>query len=183
MPIDCEKSNFLELCTHRQSCRDFSTKPVEHEKLVNCIEAARLTPSACNSQPWSFVVVENKEILPKVANATMQLGANAYIANAQAFVIVLEEHAVLMPRIRSFLDSQYFAKHDLGAATLSICLAAEAQGLGSCILGLFNREELCNLLEIPIEKQIAVVIALGYPNSSEVRPKVRKSVEEIAKFV
>ncbi len=175
--------NFLELCKKRQSCRDFASMPVEREKLVNCIEAARLTPSACNSQPWSFVVVDNPEKAAAVAQATMQFGANAYIAAAKAFIVILEEHAVLMPKIRGLFDSQHFAQNDLGAAAMSICYAAEDQGLGTCILGLFDREELRRLLDIPAEKRFATVIALGYPADGTVRPKGRKSIEQIARFI
>ena len=54
--------DFMDLCLRRQSCRDFSDRPVEHEKLVQCIEAARLAPSGCNAQPWSFVVVEDPAV-------------------------------------------------------------------------------------------------------------------------
>ncbi|MDR1922179.1 MAG: nitroreductase family protein [Candidatus Adiutrix sp.] len=175
--------DFLELCQRRQSCRDFADRPVEHEKLVKCIEAAGLAPSACNSQPWSFVVAENPALTPEVAKCAMQMGINEYFSGAKAFIVVLEEHAVLMPKLRCILDSQYFAKGDLGAATLSICLAAEAQGLGSCIIGLFDREKLCRLLDIPIEKQFGALIAIGYPASDKVRPKNRKTLEEIVRFV
>ncbi|UQZ91080.1 nitroreductase [Deltaproteobacteria bacterium Smac51] len=175
--------DFMDLCQRRQSCRDFADKPVEHEKLVKCIEAARLAPSGCNSQPWSFVVVEDQKIVPEVAKCTQQLGANEYIAGARAFIVVLEEHAVLMPVIRKVLDSQYFAKGDLGAAVVSICYAAEAQGLGACICGLYDREKLCELLNIPVEKQFGGVIAVGYPASDKIRNKVRKPMEQIARFV
>lgn len=59
--------NFVELINKRQSCRQYSNKKVEKEKLIKCIEAARIAPSACNSQPWHFVVVNNEELSPKVA--------------------------------------------------------------------------------------------------------------------
>lgn len=175
--------DFMKLCLRRQSCRDFADKPVEREKLVACVEAARLAPSGCNAQPWSFVVVENPEIVPEVAKATQQLGINSYISSAKAFIIVLEEHAVLMPVLRRILDSQYFAKSDIGGAIMTLCLAAENQGLGTCILGLYDRERLCELLNIPKEKQFAAVIAVGYPASDKVRSKVRKPLEEILRFV
>ena len=175
--------DFMDLCLRRQSCRKFADKPVEHEKLVNCVEAARLAPSGCNAQPWSFVVVENPDLVAQTAVYAQQLGLNEFTAGAKAFIIVLEEHAVLVPKIRCLLDSQYFAKGDLGAATMAICLAAEDQGLGTCIIGMYDREGLCNLLNIPQEKQFAGLIAVGYPASDKVRPKIRKPLEEIARFV
>ena len=174
--------DFSELCQHRQSCRDFTGQPVEHEKLVNCVEAARMAPSGCNSQPWRFVVVETPGLVQEVSKCTMQMGINEYTSKAGAFIVVMEEHAVLMPSLRKILDSQYFAKGDVGAASISICLAAAEQGLGTCILGIFDREKLCQVLDIPAEKRISVVIAVGYPSSDKIRPKIRKPLEEIARF-
>jgi nitroreductase len=176
-------NDFLDLCLRRQSCRNFAEKPVEHEKLMNCVEAGRLAPSACNSQPWSFVVVESPEIAAEVAKCGQQNGMNPFLTKAGAFIIVLEEHAVLMPGVRRIIDSQYFAKGDLGAATVQVCLEAEAQGLGSCIIGMYDREGLCKQLNIPIEKQFAAFIAIGYAANGTVRAKSRKPLEEIARFV
>ena len=108
---------------------------------------------------------------------------NSYITKAKAFIIILEEHAVLSPLISCFIDSQYYAKGDLGSATAYVCLEAAAQGLGSCIVGLYDRAQICSLLNIPIEKQFAAVIALGYPSDEQIRPKNRKPLEAIARFV
>lgn len=175
--------DFMELCQRRQSCRDFADKPVEHDKLVRCIEAARLTPSGCNAQPWSFVVVENPAVVPEVAKCAMQLGFNDYIASAKSFVVVLEEHAVLMPALRKIMDSQYFAKGDMGAAVYAMCLQAEDLGLGTCILGVYDREKLCELLDLPRNARFGGLIAVGYPASDKVRKKVRKSIEELVRFI
>jgi nitroreductase len=96
---------------------------------------------------------------------------------------VLEEHAVLSPVISCFLDSQYYAKGDLGAATAYICLEAAAQGLGSCIIGVYDRKKIGELLNIPTEKQFGSLIALGYPSNDIVRQKKRKAFEDIVRFV
>jgi nitroreductase len=176
-------SDFLNLCKRRQSCRRFSEQPVEHDKLVQCVEAGRLTPSGCNAQPWSFVVVETPELVSQVAQCGQQLKQNAWLETAKAFIIVLEEHAVLSPVISCFLDSQYYAKGDLGAAAAYICLEATAQGLGNCNIGLYDRKKICELLDIPAEKQFGAVIALGYPSNDTIRSKKRKAFEDIVRFV
>lgn len=176
-------SQFLELCQKRQSCRSFADKPVEHDKLVNCIEAARLAPSACNSQPWSFVVVETPELVTEVAACGQSAGINSFLEGAKSFIFVLEEHAKLMPGIACMLDSQYFAEVDTGAAALSVCLAAEDQGLGTCYIGLFDRPKLCALLDIPEHKHFAAMIAVGYPKKDTVRPKKRKALADITRFL
>jgi len=106
-------SNFIELCRRRQSCRDFSDRPVEHEKLAQCVEAAHLAPSACNSQPWSFIVVEDPQLVSEVAKCAQPLGINEYIAKAKAFIVVLEEHAVLMPALATGCNFAVLCLHSL----------------------------------------------------------------------
>jgi nitroreductase len=118
-----------------------------------------------------------------VGKCCQQLNQNSYITKAKAFIIILEEHAVLSPVIRCFIDSQYYAKGDIGAVTAYVCLEATAQGLGSCIVGLYDREKISSLLNIPIEKQFGAVIALGYPSDEHIRPKNRKAFEDIVRFV
>ncbi|MDR2198639.1 MAG: nitroreductase family protein [Deltaproteobacteria bacterium] len=175
--------DFLELAAKRQSCRSFSDKPVEREKLLKCVEAARLAPSACNSQPWSVVVVEDPKVVPLVAEGTMQLGANSYIKDAKAFFVVVEETAKLMPAVAKICESQVFARGDLGGFALSLTLEAESLGLGTCILGLFDRPRLRELLNIPAEKNIFLVVAAGYPRDGKIREKSRKPLDEICRFV
>ncbi|MDR2367434.1 MAG: nitroreductase family protein [Deltaproteobacteria bacterium] len=175
--------DFMELALKRQSCRQYQDKPVEHDKLLKCVEAARLNPSACNSQPWSVVVVESPDVVPEVAKTTMQLGINEYIGNAKAFFVIVEEYAKLIPNVAKVLDSQYWAKGDLGAFAYALCLQAESQGIGTCTLGVFDRPRLRELLSIPQDKNIFLVIAVGYPAKDHVRNKQRKPIEEIVRFV
>jgi nitroreductase len=176
-------SDYLELATRRQSWRDYADTPVEREKLVRIVEAARLTPSACNSQPWKVVVVDDPAVAAEVAASTCQLGINEYIRKAKAFFVVLAQPAKLMPKIACLIDDQYFAKSDLGAFTYALALASESEGLGTCIVGMFDRPKLIELLKLPQGQPIHMVVAVGYPSKEQVRNKVRKPLEEIATFV
>lgn len=176
-------NDFMDLCLRRQSCRDFTDKAVEHEKLARCVEAARLAPSACNSQPWSFVVVETPETVAAIGEAAHFFGFNERIKTARAFIVVVEEHARLNPRIRAMVNSQHFAAGDLGAATVTLCYAAEEQGLGTCILGVFDRVKIRELTGIPAEKALGCLVAVGYPKNDAIRAKTRKGLEEIVRFV
>jgi nitroreductase len=178
-----EHEDFLDLCLRRQSCWNFSEQPVEHEKLLKCVNVGHYAPSGCNSQPWSFVVVETPDIVAEVAKCGQQNNMTPFLSNVMAFIVVLEEHAVLLPSIRHVIDSQYCAKSDLGAATVQICLEAETQGLGTCIIGIYDREGICKALNIPIEKQFGALIAVGYPADPTIRQKSRKPLEEITRFV
>ena len=60
---------FLELVAKRQSTRRYSSRPVPRDVVERCLEAARLAPSACNSQPWTFIVVDDEEQKNRVARA------------------------------------------------------------------------------------------------------------------
>jgi nitroreductase len=128
-------------------------------------------------------VAESPEIVAEVAKCGQQNGMNPFLSKAGAFIVVLEEHAILSPSISKLIDSQYFAKGDLGAATVQICLEAETQGLGSCIIGIYDRAGICKLLDIPSEKQFGALIAIGYAADEKVRNKIRKPLEDISRFV
>jgi nitroreductase len=59
----------LDLIQHRKSVREFLDIPVEREKIMTCLEAARLAPSESNSQPWRFIIVDDKELKDKLCDA------------------------------------------------------------------------------------------------------------------
>lgn len=173
---------FMNLVNSRESCRRFIKKEVEREKLINCIEAARLAPSACNSQPWSFVVVDKDELLPKVAEATQKIGMNKFTDNAGAFIVVCQEKATFTAKVGSVIQETAFQDIDIGIAATHICYEATAQGLSTCILGMFDDKKIIKALSMPKNKKIKLVIAVGYPEKDTLRNKVRKSFDEIAKF-
>ncbi|OOM74290.1 putative NAD(P)H nitroreductase [Clostridium puniceum] len=175
--------NFFELIRSRQSCRKYLDKPVEKEKLIKCIEAARIAPSACNSQPWHFIVVNNKELAAKVAMYTQDKVMNKFASECQSFIIVVEESGNLTSRAGALMKQQDYRSVDLGIATEHLCLAATQQDLGTCILGWFKEKELKNLLNISKLKRIRLVVAIGYPENNDLRKKIRKSIDEISTFI
>lgn len=170
--------SFFELINKRESCRDFSDKKVDKELLVKCIDAARLSPSACNSQPWSFVVVNSEEKSPLVAKCTQTNGINKFTSNVPAFIVICEEEAKLIGRI-----SQEYAGGDVGIATINICYAATELGLSTCIMGSVDHDMLKEVLNLPENKNIRLVLAVGYANNDKVRNKVRKSIDEIMTYI
>ncbi len=174
---------FLDLVNKRESCRHFSGKAVEHEKLLNCIEAVQLAPSACNSQPWSFVVVEDDEKKSSVAKAVQRAGLNKFAENAGAFIIVCQEKANFTAKIGSLISETAFQEIDIGIAATHICYQAISEDVSSCILGMFDAKKIISELNLPKNTKIKLVIALGYPEKEGLREKKRKPIEEIAKFV
>jgi len=175
--------NFFELIAKRESCRDYSEKQVDTEILRKCIEAARIAPSACNSQPWSFTVVNNSGLSPKVAKCLQELGMNKFTDKCPAFVVVTEEEATLIARIGGKAKNQEYASIDIGLATAHLVLAAAEQGLSTCIIGMFNESKLKEMLDIPKQKRIRLVIAAGYAATDKIREKNRKNLEDISRFM
>lgn len=170
---------FTELIKIRQSVRNYdSSKPVEKEKITACLEAARLTPSACNSQCWHFTVCQGekaKEISKYVQDAIM----NKWASEVPVFVVVSEENYNITAGIGSKLKAQDFRTNDIGAAALQFTLAAADLGLGTCILGWFQQKAIKKI--IGTNKKIHLVIALGYAKETDkIRNKVRKSLEQIS---
>ncbi len=175
--------HFMELIKVRESCRNYTGEPVPQEALEKILDAARLAPSACNSQPWSFLVAESPDAVRHVAECVQDGGANKFTDKAPAFILILEEHAQLSPRIAGLMDSQHFAQIDIGLVTAHICLAASDLGLGTCIMGLFHEEKAKAYFHIPAEKRIRLIISVGYSADAMPRVKQRKSLRELVRFV
>lgn len=176
--------DFLELAKKRQSTRAFDTeRSVPRAAIERIIESARLAPSACNAQPWHFIVVDEPELKNKVADAASArlLGMNHFTKQAPVHIIVVEEKVNFSSGIGGMIKDKHFAYVDIGIAAAHICLAAEAEGLGSCILGWFNESKVKKLLNIPDSKRAILDIVIGYP-AQELRPKKRKPTEEVVTY-
>mgnify|MGYP001635335916 CR=1 FL=1 len=175
--------NFSDLIKRRESCRKYADQRVTREQLTACLEEARLAPSACNSQPWNFTVVDNPDTASALAKCTQDIGMNRFTNEVPAFVVVTEEKATLSARIGQFLKSQTYAQIDIGLATAYFTLAAAEQGLGTCILGWFNEDKIKELTGIAKSKRIRLVICVGYPALETPREKVRKPLDEIVTWM
>ncbi len=176
-------TDFLALVRMRQSCRAFDSRPVEREKITACLEAARLSPSGCNSQPWHYTVTDDPALTEQIAAAVQGLGLNRFAFQVPAFAVVTEEKAELLTRLAERMDSQTFARIDIGLSAAHFVLEAAEQGLGTCILGWFDEEKLKQIFRIPQERKIRLVICIGYPAEKEPRQKLRKPLEEISEWV
>ncbi len=177
-----ESSQFLDILMQRQSVRGYSDKSVESEKLDRCIEAARNAPSACNAQPWKFIVVNDPELKDKVAGYTSSgplVPMNHFTRQAPILVVVVRESPNLTSKLGTLLKDKPYTLMDIGIVALQFCLQATAEGLGTCIMGWFNEKRVKELLGIPKSKRAELIITVGYPSSETLRPKVRKKTEEI----
>jgi nitroreductase len=171
--------SFLELVKSRQSDRAYDpSRPVEPEKLAYILEAARLAPSACNAQPWKFIVVSDPEVKAQTAPA---FGKSHFSNQAPAYIVIVEESANFTSSIGSTIKGKHFPHMDLGIAAAHLTLAAADQGLGSCIVGWFDEKKLRKVLGIPSSKRPVLVITLGYA-AQPFRDKKRKEEKEVVSY-
>ena len=136
--------NFMDLVKARYSCRNFSGKPVEKEKLDLCLEAARLAPSACNSQPWKFLIIDEPVLKDKVCAAAFsgQYASNSFGSKAPVIVLVISEKGTFMARVGGLVRDTKYYLIDIGIAAEHFMLQASELGLGACWMGWFNETPL-----------------------------------------
>lgn len=170
----------LDLIQKRQSDRQYEARPVDRELVVKCLEAARLAPSACNSQPWKFVVVDEPQLVLRVGEAAAGMGMNKFAKEVPVIVAVVLEKMNLTARIGSVIKDKEYSLLDMGIAVEHFCLQAAELGLGTCIMGWFDEKKVKKLLGIK-NKRVPLLITLGYP-ADETRRKIRKSLDDMSSW-
>ena len=177
--------DFNELIQLRQSVRKYIDKPVEREKIEQLIKAVHTAPSACNSQPWKLIFVDEPELKNKVAKATFSkaISFNKFALEAPVIAVLVIEKAKLIAQIGGKVKNQEYVQYDIGIAAAHFCLQAEELGLGTCMIGWFDEKNIQKLLNIPKKRKIGLLITLGYaPEGYKLRQKIRKPVDSICGF-
>ena len=174
-----------DIIKHRRSVRHFLNRPVEREKIMLCLEAARLAPSACNSQPWRFIVVDDKELKDRLCRAAFSgvYSTTSFARKAPLIVAVVSEKAKFLERIGGLIRDTRFYLIDIGIATEHFILQAEELGLGTCWIGWFDEGVVKKILNVPRDRRVDVLLAVGYYDKGKLgQPQKRDSLEEIAAF-
>lgn len=162
----------FEAIKNRFSCRKYTDRPIEKEKLEQILEAARLAPSANNSQDWKLVVVQNSMLRKKLAKTTGQ----SFIGSAPVIIVAvnLKPEDISANGIRT-------STIDLAIAVDHVTLAATELGLASCWIGSFDQDETKKVLQIPDQYKILALLPVGYAADFP-GPKNRKAFAEIISF-
>ena len=172
---------FSELVQKRQSDRKYAPKPVAREHILKCLEAARMAPSACNSQPWKFVVVDDRVKLIQISDAAIGLGMNKFTVQVPVLVAVVQENMNLEAKAGAVVKNKDYSMMDLGMAVENFCLQAAELGLGTCIMGWFDEKKVKEVLGVPRGRRVQLLIALGH-SDAPTRSKVRKPLEEMSSW-
>jgi nitroreductase len=168
------KENFFELVEKRRAIRKYKQFDIPDEDLKKILNAARLAPSAENSQPWRFIIVKNQDTKELLAKPSTQ----SFIANANAIVVVLGD-----PKASCCPTAQTWITRDPMIAAEHLVLAATALGYGTCWIANYESRpkewvtEVKRTLKIPEEMHIVVLVAIGVPDETP-SPRSRKSLKE-----
>jgi nitroreductase len=172
----------MDLVRRRRSIRRFLPQPVEKEKLLACLEAARLAPSAQNAQPWRFVIVDDpvlKDTLCRKA-FTGIYSTSRFAAQAPVIVVVLARKDFVAHRLGRQIQKTAFHLIDIGIAGEHFILQAEELGLGTCWMGWFSYRRARKALRVPRRYKIIALIPVGYAASRPPRDTVRMGLDKMA---
>lgn len=175
----------LDLISKRQSDRAYTDKAVDRKIIDRCLEAARLSPSASNSQPWTFVVIDDPVLKNQVADKTVGplKSFNKFVSQAPVIVAIVMEKPKLITEAGGRIKKKEYPLIDIGIAAEHFCLLAAEEGLGTCMLGWFNEKSVKKLINVPNNKNIPLLITLGYtPDGYRTRKKIRKEFNNAVRY-
>ena len=175
-----------ECITGRRSIRQFTDQPVSHELLAQIVETASYAPSWKHTQIVRYIAVSDKELKDKIGDCTSVYPHNGEIIKKAPMLIAV---TVIKNRCGFERDGSYttdrkdsWQMFDAGIASQTFCLSAHAHGIGSVIMGIFDRDKITSLLEIPEERELVALIPIGYPNEEPVAPR-RKPVDDLLQIM
>lgn len=174
--------NFTEIAENRQSCRSYDPeRSVEKEKLLRILESARLSPSACNGQPYHITVCTGAGARA-VAKAVQGMGMNKFASDAPVMLVLSEMPYVATAALGARVKHNDYRSIDIGILSAYITAEAAAQGLSTCILGWLDSDAIREICSLP--GTVRLVITLGYAKEGDpLRTKKRKTMEELVSRV
>ena len=170
--------DFYEIAQNRQSCRSYDAgRAVEEEKINAILEAVRLSPSACNGQPYHLTVCQG-DVAREVAKATMGMGMNKFAADAPVLIVISEEPYCKSAALGAKVKGNDYRSIDIGIAAAYLTAEATAQGLATCILGWLDDEKIRKTCSL--SHPVRLVVTLGYAKEDDkLRAKKRKALDEL----
>jgi len=146
--------------TARRNVRSFTDRPLADDDLDRILEAGRRAPSGRNWQPWDFVAVTDRELLEQLS--TVGPGTGPVARSAATVAVVLPDSDDPGQNVR--------ARFDTGQAVMAMMIAAADLGVGSGHAGVRDRDRAREILGIPDDRHVAIMVTLGYPADGPLRP-------------
>ena len=166
----------------RRSIRNLTDEAISEETIKAIVEEASYAPSWKHTQITRYIAITDKELKDKIGQCTSQYPHNGEIMASAPCVVVV---TYIKNRSGFERDGSYstdrewgWQMFDAGCAAQTFCLAAHEHGIGSVIMGIFDRDKIEKVLELPEDREVVCVIPIGKPAEAPTAPK-RKSVDEL----
>ena len=175
-----------ECIINRRSIRRFKPDAVDPQLLKGIVETASYAPSWKHTQITRYIAVEGA-LKDKIADEGTKMFPNNgnIIKNAPVLIAV----TVVKGRSGYERDGSFstdrgdgWQMYDAGIASQTFCLAAHEAGLGTVIMGIFDRPVVSSLLRLPEDRELVALIPIGYADEEPVAPR-RKPVDELISFL
>jgi len=167
----------FEAINKRRSIRNYSEEPVEWDKVVKILESAIRAPSSGNVQNWRFVIVTDKKLRSKLAEASLQ---QYWMENAPIHIIVCSDNFEIK-KLYGERGEKLYSIQNCAAAIQNMLLTATALGLGSCWVGAFEDEAVARILGISGDVTIQAIITIGYTHEKPM-PPMHLTLEDVCYF-
>lgn len=176
--------DLFECIQNRRSIRRFKPQRVGREEIERLIDSARWAPSWNNCKAVRYIAVENPAER-KLISERLVAPENVSIVGGAPLLLVLSivknRSGYERDGTTSTAKGSSWEMFDTGLACQNICLAAEALGLGTCIMASFDEDGVSRLVELPEDELIVALVACGYPDEVP-KPPRRKEVGEILRY-
>ncbi|MCL2213498.1 MAG: nitroreductase family protein [Oscillospiraceae bacterium] len=170
--------SFLNLAQARRSVREYTDAPVSDAHLATILEAAKVTPSSGNTQPWHIFAIRSPELRAEIVAAS---STQAFIATSPVLLVICAD----IPRNTQRYGERgqhLYCLQDTAALIQNILLQATELGLGTCWIGAFKEEEVSRILRLPDEMRPIAMTPLGHPVAIP-NPRPRREVEEFVTYL
>lgn len=175
---------FMDLVQHRTSCRAYEPGPIPREHLERMLEAARLAPSACNKQPWRFVIVQDEAVRQRLINEAFLAGIQMkWASNAGAIIVLGMEKSAITHKVAPKISGIDYPLLDLGIAGEHLVLQAEELGLGTCWIGWIKPKKVRKIVGWPRSIEPVSLITVGQPVPSKRQTRPRLTTDQITKWI
>jgi len=165
----------LRVIRERRSVRKYKRDPIPDEVLLRVLDAARLSPSGKNLQPWKFIIVKDNSLKDRLAEASRQ---QYFMAKAPVIIVACGLPDECYAHMGRYMKSWPV---DVAIAVEHIMLQAQEEGLGTCWIGAFEEEEVKSILNVPANVKVLALTPLGYPDEVP-RGRGRKPLDEIISY-
>jgi nitroreductase len=174
----------MDVIRQRKSVRKYTDQPIERKRIEECVEAARLAPSADNMQPWRFIIIDDPELKKEYVHYVCSgvYRKTQFIQYAPALVVVIAKLNLLVHRMGKLVTRTDIHLIDIGIAGEQLVLRAREMGIGTCWINFFNVKRAGRFLDLSRNHKVISMIAMGYPAEGSTKDRPRLPREKILFF-